>query len=611
MEGERMFVIKEEEPDSSFDNNAFLVPSTTFVIKEEDPTTFENVDLDPSPTKKARKSYEPAFKIEVIQESRRSSVAFASKMYSVNRRMVQRWIKMENKLEISSQSSKPLKRIGSGRKPRKKDPFCHIDSMDEQNCHVTESAIKDHALELDPTHYKDDNFSACDVQVEIEEDHDSTFENVDMGPLPTKRSRKCYVPAFKLEVIQESRRSSVISASKMYSVNETMVRRWIKMENELEISSQSSKPLMRIGSGRKKTLNLGLEDDSFCYIDSMDEQNCHVTESSIKDHALELAPADYKDDSFSACDVKVEIEEDNDSTYENAFLGPSTTKRSRKSYEPAFKIEVIQESRRSSVACASKMYSVTESMVRRWIKMENELEMSSQSSKPLKKIFSGRKLINLELEDDSFCYIDSMNEQNCHVARSTIEDQTLELAPTHYKDDTFSTSDGCLKIKEEPDLTFDNASLDPSLTKKSRKSYEPAFKTEVIQESRRSSVACASQIYSVTESMVRRWIKIENELEMSSQSSKPSKRLGSGRKPHNLELEDDLFCYIDSMNEQNCHVTRAEIKDYALELARTNYKDDTFTASDSWVTSFLKRSGLSLGQSTHQRSPENILPDPL
>ena len=38
----------------------------------------------------------------------------------------------------------------------------------------------------------------------------------------------------------------------------------------------------------------------------------------------------------------------------------------------------------------------------------------------------------------------------------------------------------------------------------------------------------------------------ENALEKSAQSPKPLKSFGSGRKPLNLELEDDMFCYFVS-----------------------------------------------------------------
>ena len=51
------------------------------------------------------------------------------------------------------------------------------------------------------------------------------------------------------------------------------------------------------------------------------------------------------------------------------------------------------------------MYSMNESMVRRWNLMENALEKSAQSPKPLKGLVSVRKPLNLELEDEILCYI--------------------------------------------------------------------------------------------------------------------------------------------------------------------------------------------------------------
>ena len=68
------------------------------------------------------------------------------------------------------------------------------------------------------------------------------------------------------------------------------------------------------------------------------------------------------------------------------FLGTPPTKRARRSSEPSFEIKVIKESRKSLVACGSKMYSLNESMVRRWSLMGNALEKSSKSPKLLKSL---------------------------------------------------------------------------------------------------------------------------------------------------------------------------------------------------------------------------------
>ena len=118
--------------------------------------------------------------------------------------------------------------------------------------------------------------------------------------------------------------------------------------------------------------------------------------------------------------------------------------------------------------------------------------------------------------------------------------------------------------------------MDTPPTKRARKSFEPAFKLKVIKEARKSLV-------------VRRWIDKEKALENSSKSPKPSKSLGSGRKPLNLDLEDELFCYIISRRAQNWRVTRSGIKRQALDVAQIHFKDENFSASDGWITKFLRR----------------------
>ena len=64
-------------------------------------STFDDAFLGTPPTKRAHRSYEPFFKIKVIIKSRKSSVAYALKMYSLNESMVRMWSLMENALEKS------------------------------------------------------------------------------------------------------------------------------------------------------------------------------------------------------------------------------------------------------------------------------------------------------------------------------------------------------------------------------------------------------------------------------------------------------------------------------------------------------------------------------
>ena len=73
-------------------------------------STFDNAFLGTPPVKRARRSYEPFFKIKVIKELRKSSVTCASKTYLLNESMVQRCCLMKNALEKSSKSPKPLKK---------------------------------------------------------------------------------------------------------------------------------------------------------------------------------------------------------------------------------------------------------------------------------------------------------------------------------------------------------------------------------------------------------------------------------------------------------------------------------------------------------------------
>lgn len=127
----------------------------------------------------------------------------------------------------------------------------------------------------------------------------------------------------------------------------------------------------------------------------------------------------------------------------------------------------------------------------------------------------------------------------------------------------------------------------------SRKSYTFAFKRQIIEEARSSSLSEVARKYHLDLRMVRRWIKIEIENPNARRIS------GGGRKPFISDNEDMIFDWIIDRRIQSLAVSRKDIQEFALRLVEDNNElKSKFKASTSWLRMFMNRYELSLRRST-------------
>lgn len=89
--------------------------------------------------------------------------------------------------------------------------------------------------------------------------------------------------------------------------------------------------------------------------------------------------------------------------------------------------------------------------------------------------------------------------------------------------------------------------------------------------------------------MIHKWRKAD----LSGTSSRRRKD-GAGRKPLNLEMEEEIKTWIDHKRERNFVVRRKDIQDFAKSLEANS----SFKASSRWLDGFFKRNNLSLRRST-------------
>lgn len=137
-------------------------------------------------------------------------------------------------------------------------------------------------------------------------------------------------------------------------------------------------------------------------------------------------------------------------------------------------------------------------------------------------------------------------------------------------------------------------------------------KLQAVKTAKAQSKRAAARTHNVCVKRIREWCKQENELR--AVKKKNLKRLPGGGRPLKCErMEEQLITWIESQRKLSLRVSRQMIQRKAIEVlfggAPDDEKENTeFTASDGWLTKFLKRNHFSLRKRTTiaQKTPEDI-----
>ena len=133
-----------------------------------------------------------------------------------------------------------------------------------------------------------------------------------------------------------------------------------------------------------------------------------------------------------------------------------------------------------------------------------------------------------------------------------------------------------------------------------RRSYDVAFKLKAIAAAEKGSKQAAARQFKVDVKRIREWCSQKEKLTaLKKKGKKQSKRLqGTGRKPLDSDLEEELFDWIINLRSHNVRVSRKMIRDKARTMMAGKDPLSDFTASKGWLQLFLKRKSLSLRKKT-------------
>lgn len=142
--------------------------------------------------------------------------------------------------------------------------------------------------------------------------------------------------------------------------------------------------------------------------------------------------------------------------------------------------------------------------------------------------------------------------------------------------------------------------------KRQRSSYDASFKLRVVEAAEGSNNSAAARQFGVSESTIRDWRKLKNELII----MPPHKKACRGLSSANPELEKALFEWVSEHRNNGYAVSRTSIRLQALRLKKSGEFSSSanFVASAGWCTRFMERHGLTLRQRTKlsQKLPKDL-----
>ena len=93
---------------------------------------------------------------------------------------------------------------------------------------------------------------------------------------------------------------------------------------------------------------------------------------------------------------------------------------------------------------------------------------------------------------------------------------------------------------------------------KTRKSYDASYKLKAVERAENSSKEVAAREFGVDAKRIRVWCSQKDKLKATKKEKKATrKRLdGAGRKPNDVEMEEELFEWIVDLRSRHLRVSR-------------------------------------------------------
>ncbi|KFM82528.1 Pogo transposable element with ZNF, partial [Stegodyphus mimosarum] len=271
-----------------------------------------------------------------------------------------------------------------------------------------------------------------------------------------------------------------------------------------------------------------------------------------------------------------------------------SVKKRRERYSPDFKLMVIDYAASHSYQETSRKFGVHHITVSEWCKDKDRIR---------KKVYCENlqtlhtKILKSETAEQKFLsWIQDCNKHKVIIKPMDVQNKANEIlniiGEAEVKKNCWWFYLWNKRGMDPEKLYEEDADIDV-LEKESRVNYPPAVKVEIAKVAERQSVNCAARCFRVARKRIREWVKSKDKLKWLAETGQVRERGGSlgGRKVNCLDVDKEVFDWYNSSRTPDTAPQLPEIRTKALEIFQ-KHGFNNMKCSKEWYKNWCKRYGI-------------------
>ncbi|GIY25026.1 pogo transposable element with ZNF domain [Caerostris darwini] len=271
-----------------------------------------------------------------------------------------------------------------------------------------------------------------------------------------------------------------------------------------------------------------------------------------------------------------------------------SAKKRRERYSPDFKLMVIEYAASHSYQETSRKFGVHHITVSEWCKDKDRIR---------KKVYCDNlqtlhtKILKSETAEQKFLsWIQDCNKQKIIIKPTDVQEKANEILNIIGEAEV---KKNCWwfylwnKRGMDPEKLYEEEADVDVLEKESRVNYPPAVKVEIAKVAERQSVNCAARCFRVARKRIREWVKCKDKLRWLAETGQVRERGGSmgGKKINCLDVDKEVYDWYNSTRTPDSAPQLPEIRTKALEIFQ-KHGFSNMKCSKEWYKNWCKRYGI-------------------
>ncbi|XP_071038928.1 uncharacterized protein [Parasteatoda tepidariorum] len=542
-------------------------------------------------SKRRRRSYTLAFKLEVVKFAQSHTKHATSRKYGIARRVISRWIADKEVLQTDLLNATQHVLNDSITEQVDNDLFKYYKELKEKGTRVTKSMLITRAnclfeqqngaksgpglMSATNGWYKHWVLKWKDQGEQmIIEDDDATASSSapSLTPLDLQNSRN-------------SEGGSSLNALKQAYMTNAILNTMKPTEMDLKIMSQFPE-LLHVIQQNPSILNAAA-----AQMQSKEAELYKACSSSLQ-AVMNLCKDNSSDNSLKSNPYLNNVA---DSTMTEDKRKASSVKKRRERYSPDFKLMVIDYAASHSYQETSRKFGVHHITVSEWCKDKDRIR---------KKVYCENlqtlqtKILKSETAEQKFLsWIQDCNKHKIVIKPTDVQSKANEILSLIGEAEV---KKNCWwfylwnKRGMDAERIFDDEAEMDVLEKESRVNYPPAVKVEIAKVAERQDVHSAARCFRVPRKRIREWVKCKDKLKWLAESGQVRDRTAAlgGRKLNCLDVDKEVYEWYINCRAQDTTPQLSDIRTKASELFLKNGLSN-MKCSKAWLKNWCKKYGVS------------------